>query len=84
LPIRVTPPPPAVPMLTVTYSRNVLPSPMTTSVSSPRYLRSWGVPPMTAYGWMTLFRPIVVRPVTVTWFWMTVPGPIVTEGPTTL
>src|SRR5579872_1940472 len=44
-PMRVTPPPPVVPRLTVENSRKRLPSPMTSSVCSPPNFRSWGSPP---------------------------------------
>ena len=45
-PMLVTPPPPAVPMLIVHDSRTVLPSPITSSVSSPAYFLSCGTPPI--------------------------------------
>ncbi len=45
-PTLVTPPPPAVPRLIVHDSRTVLPSPMTSSVSSPAYFLSCGTPPI--------------------------------------
>src|SRR5439155_882452 len=49
-PMRVTPPPPTVPRLTVTPSRKVLSSPIRNWVLSPPYLRSWGAVPSDAKG----------------------------------
>ena len=43
--MRVTPPPPVVPRLTVLNSRKRLPSPMMTSVCSPVNFKSCGLPP---------------------------------------
>ena len=83
-PRRVTPPSCAVPMLIVHDSRIVLPSPITSSVSSPPYFLSWGMPPIEQNGKMRLPRPIVVRPETTTCDTSTVPAPIRTAGPTTL
>ncbi len=84
MPIFVTPMSAVVDRLIVTNSRIVLLFPMTTRVSSPRYLRSWGGAPMEANWKMRLFSPMSV------WLWMTtlgpmmVPFPIVTPGPITL
>ena len=57
-PIRVTPPPPAVPRWTVVPSRNTLRSPISTRVSSPRYLRSCGTRPIELNGKKRLRSPI--------------------------
>ena len=46
--MRVVMPPPAVPMLSVVNSRMMLWSPMISSLSSPRYLRSCGSAPTEA------------------------------------
>ena len=50
LPIDVTPPPCTVPRLTVTYSRKILSSPMTTLVGSPLYPKCCGGPPIDTNG----------------------------------
>ena len=81
-PTRVTPPPCAVPRLNVQCSRTVLPSPMTSSVSSPPYFLSCGAPPIAQNGKKRLPRPIVVRPPTTTCASSTVPRPSLTFGPT--
>jgi hypothetical protein len=46
--MRVIMPPPVVPGLSVANSRIVLPSPMISWLSSPRYLRSCGIAPTDA------------------------------------
>ncbi len=83
LPMRVTPPPPAVPTLMVMNSRKVLPSPMTIAVSSPRYLRSCGIPPTAAWEKTRLPAPKVVRPPITAWAPTTLSGPRTTWGPIT-
>jgi len=83
LPTRVTPPPGAVPRLIVTYSRIWFPSPMTTSVGSPLYLRSCGGPPSEANGATTLSAPSVARPSITTWDFRTVRSPTTVSGPKT-
>src|SRR5512145_3502148 len=82
-PIRVTPPPCAVPMLIVQDSRTVLSSPITSSVSSPPYFLSCGTPPTAQNAANRFRRPIVVRPATTTCEASTVPAPILAFGPTT-
>ena len=52
----------SVPRLIVTYSRMVLPSPISTRVSSPAYFLSCGGPPIEANWKMRLLRPMRVRP----------------------
>src|SRR5512146_2208361 len=83
-PMRVTPPPCTVPRLIVQDSRIVLPSPITSSVSSPPYFLSCGMPPIEQNGKNRLLLPIVVRPSMTTWGPMDVPGPTLTFGPITL
>ena len=55
-------PPPAVPGCSVQNSRMRLSSPMTSSLSSPRYFRSCGTAPTDANWKIWLRAPIVVRP----------------------
>src|SRR5690242_8850059 len=82
-PMRVTPPPPTVPRLMVTYSRNVFLSPISRVVGSPRYLRSCGTPPMDENGKKRLPLPIVVCPEITACEWTWLPGPIRTCAPIT-
>jgi hypothetical protein len=58
------PPPPTVPLCTVTPSRKMLSSPISRVVRSPRYFRSWGSMPTQANGKMRQRDPIVVGPST--------------------
>src|SRR5512138_822865 len=83
LPMTVTPPPPSVPRLIVTHSRKVFRSPISRRVGSPRYLRSCGISPRTAWGNTRFAAPRVVRPVTMAWAARTFFGPSLTCGPTT-
>ncbi len=82
-PTRVTPPPATVPRFTVTYSRMVHPSPISTRVSSPRYFTSCGGAPIDAKEYTRVPFPIRA------WHSMTAcapilhPSPSVTWGPTT-
>ena len=80
---RVTPPPPTVPVWIEANSRTRLPSPISRRVSSPRYLRSCGGEPTTAWAKMRLPVPIVVWPSTTAWAPTTLPGPMRTLGPIT-
>ena len=74
-PTRVTPPPPSVPVFMVTCSRIRLRLPITSRVFSPRNFRSWGMPPMTAKGWIRVSSPISVSPSITTWLCSTTPAP---------
>src|SRR5690606_904833 len=82
--MRVVPPPPPVPRLMVVNSRITLPSPISSPTRSPPYFLSCGSPPIAAWPWMRLPRPMRVGP------WMLqcgptwVPSPISTPGPTTV
>src|SRR5574341_108391 len=82
-PMRVTPPPPSVPRLTVAHSRNWCRSPITSAESSPRYFRSCGTSPRTAWEYARFASPRVVRPFTMAWGSNTLRGPIFTLAPTT-
>src|SRR5437773_8281356 len=79
----VIPPPFAVPRLTVTYSRNVLPSPTTSSARSPRKVKSCGSPPTTEKGKNALFRPHRAGPCTTACGCKIQPSPNSTSSPTT-
>ncbi len=61
-PIRVKPPPPAVPRCTVAPSRNVLRSPISTREASPRNFRSCGTRPIELNGKKRLRSPTRVSP----------------------
>src|SRR5690606_18187333 len=74
-PTRVTPPSWTVPRFTVTYSRKVLPSPISSRVGSPAYFLSCGSPPIAQKAWKRLPRPMTVGP------WMTACAPTVQSGP---
>jgi len=82
-PIRVSPPPPVVPRLSVTNSRMSFRAPMTSVVFSPAYLRSWGGPPTDAMGAMRVSGPISVGPWTTVWGPSRQPSPRRTSGPIT-
>ncbi len=62
LPIRVRPPPSTVPRWTVTNSRMMFRSPMTTRVGCPAYLRCCGARPIDTNGAISLSSPISVQP----------------------
>ena len=83
LPMTVSPPPCTVPRLMVTHSRKVLRSPITRRVGSPRYLRSCGISPITAWEKTRFPAPSVVCPFTMAWAATEVPGPSTTSDPTT-
>src|SRR5579864_1663351 len=82
-PIRVTPPPPAVPRLTVQNSRNRLPSPMMSSVCSPPNFRSWGSPPTEQNESKTFLRPMRAGPRTMACGSRMHSSPSSTPSPTT-
>ena len=88
LPTTVLPPPPTVPVLMVTPSRMVQPSPTVSVEPSPASWRLWEVPPITAIGKILLPRPISVLPVTTAWeitctsSFSTTWAPMVQNGPT--
>src|SRR6185369_17218702 len=81
--MRVSMPPPSVPGSRVQNSRMRLSSPITSSLSSPWYLRSCGTAPIEANWKIWLRAPMVVRPSMTTWGPTTVPAPICTRGPIT-
>src|SRR5579859_433811 len=81
-PMRVTPPPPVVPRLTVENSRKRLPSPITTSVCSPLNFKSWGSPPTEENESNTFFRPMRAGPRTTACGSSTQPSPSSTPSPT--
>ncbi len=87
-PIRVTPPPPAVPRWTVVPSRNTLRSPISTRVASPRNLRSCGTRPIELKGKKRFPSPTRVSPSITTCDSTTVRrprrtlSPITQKGPT--
>src|SRR5688572_30438762 len=83
LPTRVTPASCAVPRLIVTYSRMVLPSPISTPVGSPAYFLSWGAAPIDAKCQMRLRRPIRVWPSSTTCVPIQLPSPTSTCSPIT-
>src|SRR5512139_1455723 len=83
LPMTVSPPPCTVPRLIVTHSRKVLRSPTTRRVGSPRYFRSCGISPMTAWEKTRFPSPSVVWPFTTACAASVVRGPSTTFGPTT-
>ena len=78
---RVTPPPPTVPVWTEANSRTMFPSPISSRVSSPRYLRSCGGAPTTAWAKIRLPVPSVVLPSTTACAPTVLPGPMRTLGP---
>src|SRR5690606_37694442 len=80
--MRVMPPPLPVPRLMVVNSRMTLRSPITSSACSPWNFLSWGSPPIAAWPWMRLSRPMRVGPRMLQWAPMLVPSPISTPGPT--
>src|SRR5689334_22332707 len=69
----------AVPRWIETYSRMVLPSPISTRVGSPLYFLSWFASPMEQKWKMRLSRPIRVRPVITLCAPIVVPSPISTS-----
>src|SRR3546814_9978735 len=79
--MRVVPPPPPVPRLMVVNSRITVPSPISSASRSPPYCLAGGSPPIAAWPWMRLSRPMRVGP------WMLqcgptrVPSPISTSAP---
>src|ERR1700686_1520805 len=82
-PIRVTPPPPVVPRLTVQNSRNRLASPMISSVCSPPNFKSWGSPPTEQNESKTFLRPMRAGPRTTACGSRTDSSPSSTPSPTT-
>ncbi len=81
--MRVTPPPPVVPLWRVVNSRIRFSLPISSALSSPAYLRSCGWAPTEA-NWKTRFRsPIRVRPSMTACGPTVVPAPISTWGPIT-
>src|ERR1700733_12290460 len=81
-PMRVTPPPPVVPRLTVENSRKRFPSPMTSSVCSPPNFRSCGSPPTEQNESNTFLRPIRAGPRTTACGSRTHSSPSSTPSPT--
>ena len=67
-----------VPLLIVTHSRMVVLSPIWVVVSSPLYLRSWGMAEITAPGNILQFFPIRAPSIMVTLGPIQVPSPIST------
>ena len=82
--MRVTPTSWTVPRLIETYSRIVLPSPISTRVGSPLYFLSWFASPMEQKWKMRLPRPIFVCPVMTLCAPIVVPSPISTSPSTTV
>ena len=83
-PTRVTPAPCAVPRFTVTYSRTVVPSPISTQVSSPLNFRSCGGAPIDANEDTRFLFPMRTCEAIWTWELIEHPSPIVTFGPITV
>ena len=81
LPTRVMPASWLVPRLMVTYSRMVLPSPISTRVGSPAYFLSCGGAPIDAQCQMRLLRPMRVWPSSTTWAPIQLPSPTSTCSP---
>src|SRR5690606_20095112 len=82
--MRVVPPPPPVPRLMVVNSRITLPSPISSPTRSPPYFLSCGSPPIAAWPWMRLPRPMRVGPWMLQCGPMRVPSPISTSAPMTV
>src|SRR5690606_29998119 len=82
--MRVTPPPSPVPRLMVVNSRTTLRSPTSRRTGSPRNFLSCGSPPIAAWPWTWLSRPMRVGPSTLQCGPMRVPAPISTPAPMTV
>src|SRR5690554_4211924 len=65
----------------VVNSRMTLPSPISSRTGSPPYFLSCGSPPIAAWPWTTLSRPMRVGPWMLQCGPMRVPSPISTPGP---
>ena len=87
LPIFVKPPPPTVPGFTVTYSLNLLLSPISKNVFSPLYFKSCGSLPIELNGKKIFPFPIFVLPEiftcewTITFSFISTSGPMTVNGP---
>ena len=74
-------PPDVVPGLILTYSLNLLLSPIIKEFDSPLYFKSCGSVPIDVNGKISLFFPIEVFPVIFTCEWIFVFSPIFTPEP---